>query len=79
MNDAISSLPTGNQSHSQVVFCRGHGTQVRGDRLVATVCGVIDRVNKLITVRTLHRRYGAEVGDVVIGRVTEVCVCIVLK
>lgn len=53
--------------------CRGHGTLVRDDTLVATVCGVVERVNKLITVKTLHRRYGAEVGDVVVGRVTEVC------
>lgn len=29
-------------------------------------------MNKLITVRALHRRYGAEVGDVVIGRVTDI-------
>lgn len=46
---------------------------MRDDALVATVCGVVERVNKLITVKTLHRRYGAEVGDVVVGRVTEVC------
>jgi len=42
------------------------------ENLVASVCGVVDRVNKLVTVRTLHRRYVAEVGDVVVGRVTEV-------
>lgn len=53
-------------------FCSGHGTRVRQDRLVATVCGIVDRVNKLITVRGLHHRYAAEVGDVVLGRVTEV-------
>lgn len=52
--------------------CRGHGTQVVDDRLQATVCGVVDRVNKLVTVRPLHRRYAAEIGDVVVGRVTEV-------
>ena len=51
---------------------RGHGTQVVEDRLQATVCGVVDRVNKLVTVRPLHRRYVAEIGDVVVGRVTEV-------
>lgn len=42
------------------------------EQLVATVCGVVDKVNKLITVRTLHRRYAPEVGDIVLGRVTEV-------
>ena len=29
-------------------------------------------MNKLVTVRPLHRRYVAEIGDVVVGRVTEV-------
>jgi hypothetical protein len=54
------------------VHCRGHGTRVKQDQLLATVCGIVNRVNKLITVRTLHRRYAAEVGDIVLGRVTEV-------
>ncbi|GAB4813623.1 hypothetical protein N2152v2_000669 [Parachlorella kessleri] len=51
---------------------RGHGTQAVDERLVATTCGIIERVNKLVSVRTLRNRYGAEVGDVVVGRVTEV-------
>ena len=41
-------------------------------RLVATLCGVVERVNKLVYVKPLRARYGAEVGDVVVGRVTEV-------
>ncbi len=57
---------------SRSFLCRGHGTQVIDDRLQATVCGVVNRVNKLVTVRPLHRRYAAEIGDVVVGRVTEV-------
>jgi hypothetical protein len=52
--------------------CRGHGTQVVEDSLVATVSGVVEKVNRLVTVRTLHSRYSAEVGDVVVGRVVEV-------
>lgn len=55
--------------------CRGHGTRVSQDQLVATVCGIVERVNKLITVRSLHRRYAPEVGDIVLGRVTEVWLC----
>jgi hypothetical protein len=55
-------------------YRRGHGTQVTEETLQATVCGVVDRVNKLVTVRPLHRRYVAEIGDVVVGRVTEVSV-----
>ena len=42
------------------------------DSLVATVSGVVEKVNRLVTVRTLHSRYSAEVGDVVVGRVVEV-------
>jgi exosome complex RNA-binding protein Rrp4 len=56
----------------QGVVRRGHGTMVVGDQLVATVCGVVQRVNKLVTVRTVRSRYSAEVGDVVVGRVVEV-------
>ena len=39
---------------------------------MATTCGVVERVNKLVSVRPLRSRYGAEVGDVVVGRVLEV-------
>jgi exosome complex component RRP4 len=54
-------------------FLRGHGTLVRHDGvLIATVAGVVERVNKLVSVRPLHTRYVGEVGDVVICRVVEV-------
>ena len=61
-------------------FLRGHGTYIvkgdadlgRPDKLVASVAGVVERVNKLVSVRPLRRRYHAEVGDVVVGRVVEV-------
>eukprot|EP00798_Chlamydomonas_sp_ICE-L_P007459 gene7459-600_t len=52
-------------------FLRGHGTHVVDGRLVATMCGVVERVNKLVFVRPLKSRYTAEQGDVVIGRVSE--------
>jgi len=52
---------------------RGHGTQLYPEgELRAAVCGVVARVNKLVTVRPLRSRYVAETGDVVVGRVTEV-------
>lgn len=57
---------------SQDGFLRGHGTQMVDGKLVATLCGVVERVNKLVYVRPLKSRYTAEQGDVVIGRVTEV-------
>jgi len=39
---------------------------------MATVCGAVQRVNKLISVRPLKSRYSADLGDVVVGRVTEI-------
>lgn len=53
-------------------YMRGHGTYVDGDKLIATVAGVVERVNKLICVRPFKTRYNGEVGDVVVGRITEV-------
>ncbi|OCT65422.1 hypothetical protein XELAEV_18041662mg [Xenopus laevis] len=53
-------------------FMRGHGTYTEDDKLVASVAGVVERVNKLICVRALKARYNGEVGDIVVGRITEV-------
>ena len=39
--------------------------------MIAGVCGVIERVNKLISVVPLKSRYVPKIGDVVIGRVTD--------
>lgn len=36
---------------------RGHGTQLVDGKLLATVCGVIERVNKLVSVRPLRARF----------------------
>lgn len=38
----------------------------------ASVAGVKEVVNKLISVRPLKSRYNGEIGDVVVGRITEV-------
>ena len=51
---------------------RGHGTVMERDSLKATVAGVVERVNKLVSVRPLKTRYTGEIGDVVIGRIREV-------
>ena len=40
--------------------------------LLASVGGVVQRVNKLISVTPLKSRFGGQVGDVIVGRVTEV-------
>ncbi|TFJ82412.1 hypothetical protein NSK_006279, partial [Nannochloropsis salina CCMP1776] len=69
-------------------FIRGHGTYQedaaeRGSsvgveskagkvRLCAGVAGVIERVNKLVTVVPPNTRYQGAIGDLVVGRVTEV-------
>ncbi|CAG0892268.1 unnamed protein product [Darwinula stevensoni] len=53
-------------------FMRGHGTYMEDENLYASVAGVIQKVNKLISVRGFQSRYQGEVGDVVIGRVLEV-------
>ena len=52
-------------------FLRGHGTRTSscGEKLIATTAGVVERVNKLVSVRPLKSRYVPETGDVVLGRV----------
>ncbi|KAF8652163.1 hypothetical protein AX16_004520 [Volvariella volvacea WC 439] len=53
-------------------YMRGHGTYVENEEVIASVAGTIERVNRLVTVRAIHSRYNPEVGDLVIGRITEV-------
>ncbi|KAF8704096.1 hypothetical protein HU200_031584 [Digitaria exilis] len=56
----------------ELVWCRGHGTSDQDGEVVATLCGVVERVNKLVYVRTLRARYKPEVGDIIVGRVIEI-------
>ncbi|CAA6654078.1 unnamed protein product [Spirodela intermedia] len=51
---------------------KGHGTSELDGQVVATLCGVVERVNKLVYVRTLRARYKPEIGDIIVGRVIEV-------
>ncbi|KAJ1730929.1 Exosome complex component rrp4 [Coemansia biformis] len=53
-------------------FIRGHGTFGEGPTIYSSVAGVIERINKLVSVRSLKQRYGGEIGDIVVGRITEV-------
>ena len=69
-------------------FLRGHGTYIetitddsvqveegQGDsRLVASTVGIVQRVNKLVSVVPLSERggYTGQVGDLVVGRITNV-------
>jgi exosome complex component RRP4 len=55
-------------------FLRGHGTYVEKlndtERLVASVCGHVERVNKLVSVIPVASNlYQGQVGDLVVGRV----------
>eukprot|EP00192_Tetraselmis_astigmatica_P020732 CAMPEP_0117649254 /NCGR_PEP_ID=MMETSP0804-20121206/868_1 /TAXON_ID=1074897 /ORGANISM="Tetraselmis astigmatica, Strain CCMP880" /LENGTH=298 /DNA_ID=CAMNT_0005454967 /DNA_START=115 /DNA_END=1012 /DNA_ORIENTATION=+ len=63
-------------THGMDGFLRGHGTQIvkvdEEEVLMATVCGVVERVNKLVSVRPLKSRYSADLGDVVVGRIIEI-------
>ncbi|KAJ7461798.1 exosome complex exonuclease rrp4, partial [Mycena galericulata] len=57
---------------SSQAYMRGHGTYVENEEVIASVAGTIERVNKLVTVRAIRLRYNPEVGDLVVGRITEV-------
>ncbi|ACO68862.1 hypothetical protein MICPUN_112705 [Micromonas commoda] len=51
----------------------GHGFQVSlSDDVTSNVCGPLALVNKLISARPLRSQYLPEIGDVVLGRVSEV-------
>ena len=76
-----SSVVPGEEIVTGEDFLRGHGTYLEqrgvsdhdtGPSLIASVAGKIERVNKLITVRPLKNRYGGEVGDLVVGRISQV-------
>lgn len=53
----------------------GHGTFISPETtsIVATVAGTMQKTNKLLSVRPLRARYTPEIGDLVVGRVVEVC------
>ena len=60
-------------------FLRGHNTYMAEAAdgagaavLTSSVCGAVERVNKLVCARPVRSRYFPEVGDVVVGRVVEV-------
>nr|CCA21547.1 exonuclease putative [Albugo laibachii Nc14] len=53
-------------------FLRGHGTYFENQELIASVAGVVEKVNQLISVWPIASRYFGEVGDIVVGRVAEV-------
>ncbi|KAK3828096.1 MAG: hypothetical protein J3Q66DRAFT_276604 [Benniella sp.] len=73
MKDPLVHVVTpGQVITSDTAFMRGHGTYVEQEQVLSSLAGIVDRVNKLISVRPLHSRYSGEIGDVVVGRITEV-------
>lgn len=60
------------EAHAREGVLRGHGTLLRGDSLVASRCGLVQRWNQLVLVDPLAGGYVAAVGHVVVGRVVQV-------
>jgi len=53
--------------------CENNGTDSKNNvQIISSVAGVLERVNKLISVRPVKSRYIGEVGDLVVGRVVSV-------
>lgn len=53
-------------------FMKSHGTALSHDHICATVAGAVYKVDKLVSVKGVNVRYRGEIGDVVVGRITEV-------
>mmetsp|Transcript_1011 Transcript_1011/g.2107 ORF Transcript_1011/g.2107 Transcript_1011/m.2107 type:complete len:306 (-) Transcript_1011:42-959(-) len=51
---------------------KGKGIVQFQEEHVATVCGTVERINKLVHVKPIKHRYSGNVGDVVVGRVVDV-------
>ncbi|WFD45196.1 Exosome complex component rrp4 [Malassezia psittaci] len=70
---AMIAMP-GQSISSSAVYMRGHGSYIDAtqNEIVSLLSGSVDRVNKLISVRPVRTRYRPEVGDLVVGRITEV-------
>ncbi|TIB82513.1 hypothetical protein E3Q06_03404 [Wallemia mellicola] len=57
---------------SSSAYMHGHGTYVNDGNIISQMSGVVERVNKLVSVRPLKHKYLPQVGDLVIGRIVEV-------
>jgi len=71
-NEGVHLVSPGDSLTTDTGFMRGHGTYTNDGVMYSSVAGVVQRVNKLISVRPLKARYHGEIGDVVVGRITEV-------
>lgn len=58
-------------------YLRGHGTTIvntskDSNKLIASVAGVVQHIDKLISVKPIKSRYHGEIGDLIIGRISSV-------
>eukprot|EP01132_Coremiostelium_polycephalum_P003628 gene3628-4519_t len=53
-------------------YLKGHGTFHHEQNLIASVCGRLEKIDKLLSVRAFKARYQGEVGDIIVGRITEI-------
>lgn len=60
-------------SLSFFLYHRGHGTFIKGGAIYSALSGTVEKVNRLICVKALKSRYTGDIGDVVVGRIVEVC------
>lgn len=47
----------GHEIETDESFLRGHGTTVSDGQLRASICGVVERVDRLVSVRPIRSRY----------------------
>ena len=73
-DDETSTLTVpGDVLASAALFMRGHGTYLgAGGSIASSLSGVLQRTNKLLSVRAVRSVYTPEVGDLVVGRIVEV-------
>ncbi|PWN36104.1 uncharacterized protein FA14DRAFT_160976 [Meira miltonrushii] len=79
-SESSTRLATAGQAiASSVTFMRGHGAYLSSASVSdgaaplirSSLCGVVRKTNKLISVNSLKTRYAPEVGDLVVGRITD--------
>ncbi|KAJ1996355.1 Exosome complex component rrp4 [Coemansia spiralis] len=71
--DIASRIVTpGSVITNDTAFMRGHGTFAERTTIYSSVAGAVERINKLVSVRPLKQRYSGEIGDIIVGRITEV-------
>jgi len=69
----VKYVTPGDEITDDQTFMRGHGTYLKTDsQLIASIAGIVEPINRLISVRPLRTRYNGEIGDVIVGRITEV-------